>query len=500
MPEYAGWVEPKKQNVDWVLAGKELTSAVDAVETARSNRREANLKLLKDGENIIDSMEVPKTKTVADVAAQGANSGRNYMLEQHKLLKERKISASEYKERVNNTTASMTSFANTIKNYDQRIIAGMERQKPGEDGTPAPASSFEMWMNGEYAKQKNLNGKGLYIDPSSGRMLFGDMNPDGTPVDFSNMQDIKTMENVENMVDNRTNVSATVDGLVEGLGGWKTFEELSRGATSTVEDDRLNPEYQRFKANATAVLVSEDNPRGVLGVLLDNSNLPYKMYRTSTEKASLMADAIKIEEKVLGRPMTEEEKDKFLGDNNKYLVKITKDGNGIDQPVVTEEMIKDAEEVVGNYIESKIGREESGTAKRAPILRSGGGSGGDDDTPRFDTYEALFNAFELSGSNPAEAEELLNSLTPGRFSFEFGKKGLNVYALKWNEKEQDYVKTRVITGAKSGEQVAPVIWGNSATVGVDKSIESYNTEKSLFWQYRKQNNSTPSNKPPKKFN
>lgn len=480
MPEYGGYVVPEKQNVDWVLAGKELTSAVDAVETARAGRREANLKLLKDGESFIDSMEVPKTKTVADVAAQGANSGRNYMLEQHKLLKERKITPSEYKERLNNTTASMSSFANTVKNYDQRILAGMERQKPGEDGTPAPASSFEMWMNGEYAKQKNLNGKGLYIDPSSGRMLFGDVNADGTPVDFSTMQDIKTMENVENMVDNRTNVSATVDGLVEGIGGWKTFEELSRGATSTVEDARLNPEYQRFKANATAVLVSEDNPRGVLGVLLDNSNLPYKMYRTPSEKASLMADALKIEEKVLGRPMTQEEKDNFMKDGEKYLVKITKDGNGIDQPVVTDEMIKDAEEVVGNYIESKIGHEEGGSAKRAPIMRSGGGSGSEK-PDSYATYQVVKEAFDMSGNNRIEAQEMLNALTPGRFEFKWGPSGLDVYELRWNNDRQENTKIKVITGAKSGEQIAPVIWGNSASTGADISIEEYKKEKALYF-------------------
>lgn len=399
MPEYAGRVQ--SQGVDWYGALSKTGQKYDEAIKAREARRAEADKMMTDIQSKVDSRESLANQTLDQMIGRGADEIRNYINQANKDLKSGAIKPSEYKEIMNNINANWDALAYSAKTYDQRVMAAVERQQPGENGAPPAASGFEMYSTKQAIDLKNAADKKIVTGPNGEIYMASTTNPDQS-------YRLRDLANLDNIVDNRVDVSGAVSEVVSK---WDpvTIQSLSGfGGTKTIEDVRQNPAYKSAKYDLVNSIIDRNNPRGVVSVLVDNSDMDYNFYSTPQEMNTLIDEAIRKKESIDG-PMSNEQKTEFaknFADNN--LIRVERDANGVLQPVVTDELIKAAEKVVEDQIEIQLGFSKTAEAGWKP--ESGGGASGasggsgDDDQAMIAGYKASLEAFGIDTEKVKEGK------------------------------------------------------------------------------------------------
>lgn len=397
--EYSGY--KPRTFIDWAAVGSKLAGSVKAVQDYKRGVIEANDKLRDDAKRYI-SETAPETqsKSMNEMILGGADQSRSMILEWDKKLKAGEITPTEYRNRINNVQESWRSFADSAKSFDQRVTSAMERQKYGEDGTPPPASGFEMELTKNFIEAGDPEKKLLTIGDDGNMYIAPVEEPD-------KYQNVRALSNIDNIVDNRVDVPGSVQAVVKNWEKFNVQELLKRGSIQSIEDVRQNPAFKEAKYDLIESIVDEQNPRGVLSVLLDNSEAGYKLYRTDDEKNTMIADALKKEEAINGPFKSQEDAMLFA---QKYademLIQYTRTASGNFEPVLSEEHFKAAKDIVGNQIEMQLGMKKEVTAGWKPESSSGGGSGSGsgDGYNSYATYAMIRHAVDtgdMSGLNAA---------------------------------------------------------------------------------------------------
>ena len=341
MPEYAGY--QSRKTIDWSSIGKEIGGAVDQGLKAREERKAADQKLFTDASKNLGSWEGTQNKSFNTVVLGGLDEARNKALQWNKDLKSGAISRNEYQRRMSNLNESFDSLSTATKNFDQYVTSINDRQQKGL------SSSFEMFSALINSDLQNVGQKTLNIGDEGDFFMVSDT--DGT------VQNVRNYTNMNNIVDNKIDVAGTVDGIVSKWDPVILQELKAGGVVVSSEDPRLNdPAYKAAKENLIGSVVDPKNPRGVVSVLLDNSNLEYEMYYTKDQRNDLINKAIAKEESIKGKTMSADEQRAFAEKYDKEnLIQVIQDNDGNYQPVINDKMIEDARNVVGDQIEIQLG-------------------------------------------------------------------------------------------------------------------------------------------------
>lgn len=476
MAEYYGYKSRQGNALDFTGMGSELAGAFESVKTQRDTRRAANEKLKTDTQSLIDSYQPVANKTVNDLVYNGASTGRDKLLEWNRALKAGELSPRDYRERVNSLNDSWKVLAFSAKTLDERLLAALERQNPGEDGSPAPASGFEMFMTADFAKNKNVNNKTIHIG-DDGRVFLAALDGQGK-LDPNNIQDIKTMANIDNLVDNRIDVNTAVKEGVSNWGEVQTWRDLGYGATSTETDARQNPAFKAAKFDLIESIVSEDNPRSVVSVLIDNSDSGYRLYKSEEEKEKAINEALKKARTIKGSDLSESEFNQTVSEAEDKLIQVTQGPNGSYEPVLTDKMINDAKKVVEDQIEMQLGFSKEGTPKyKPPVERSSGGgsddSSGDDERNKLIAgYKASLRAFgfdpESVKGNPDDSKSW------ARVENDFG--GLRG-GFMYTKTPEGYINVmdpsgkKILFTAKNPKQLSQYIYGGNNAASAQMNWE-----------------------------
>jgi hypothetical protein len=340
MPEYAGY--QKRETIDWSSIGKEIGGAVDQGLKAREERKAADQKLFTDASKNLSSWEGTQDKSFNTVVLGGLDQARNKALQWNKDLKSGAISRNEYQRRMSNLNESFDSLTTATKNFDQYVTSINDRQQKGL------SSSFEMFSALINSDLQNVGQKSLDIGDEGDFFMVSDI--DGT------VQNVRNYTNMNNIVDNKIDVVGTVDSTVAKWDPIVLQQLKAGGATVLTEDPRLNNAYKTAKENLIGSIVDPKNARGVVSVLLDNSDLEYQMYYTKDQRNDLINKAISIQESKNGKTMSYEEQKAFAEKYDKEnLIQVVQDNSGNYQPVINDKMIEDAKKVVGDQIEAQLG-------------------------------------------------------------------------------------------------------------------------------------------------
>lgn len=305
--EYAGY--NPVPSVNWAKAMTDIATGIQNVQDEREAKRQELDKQAEDTISSINEYSSSKAPTFNDFIMTGANSTREYIMEQNRLLKTGQIKPSEYTRRVSNTKDGWGRLAAVAKDFDARYEETVSRMESGE------ASAMEAYMNEYAADLMNLKGKSITQDPLNGRVFVAKYDNDGNK---TGLYDVQTLNAGLNQRQNKVNVISEVDNAVKGLGevafvdprtGKYTLSPMIRGS------------YQsKIKPNIAKAILSDK--RKVASVLADN---------------------------VQGYSFTMDNNDK---DPNKIL--LVADENGIMQPQLKPEQEKVAKEYVENMIDSRV--------------------------------------------------------------------------------------------------------------------------------------------------
>lgn len=447
MPEYAGY--RPIESVDWLSLAKGVKADIDQGLKAREERKAADEKLVTDVTSKLKEWESTQNKSFNEVVFNGLDKARNQALEWNKQLRSGQISRSEYQQKINNLSDSFDAFATTTKNFDEYVVGINKRQSEGL------SSSFEMFSADLNSRLMNIGTKDMNIG-DSGDFFVTDI------VDGS-VQNVRNYTNMNNIVDNKVDVAKAVDGVVSKWDDVTLQQLKAGGATVLTQDPRLNAAYQKTKADLVGALVDANNPRGIVSVLLDNSDLDYNLFYTADDAKKILAKAVQAKEMTDGKQMSQEERSAFEEKYyNENMIQVVQDNDGKYQPKLNDKMMADAKMVVENQIEQQLGFKKEEERGFAPSRGGGGGNGdGGGNKKGYELYETLADAWKLGDVSA------LNSYLKAKSSYKVtqGKKGSGTaYILNKVSKDEfgDETLTPVIS-TNSLEDMIPYYFGTGAS-------------------------------------
>jgi hypothetical protein len=354
MPEYYGYVAPDQVNL-----GKSIANVAEmfiAAEDKRKAKREGEQKSLDEARKKISEIEQTSNPSINSLVNNGVDGARNYIVNLEKMRKSGKITGADFNRAMTNINESWDNFAFSTKNMNERLAENMTRAESGE------ASAVEMKRAQIQSDILNTKDKSIIVGEDGNMYMIDKNNPD-------KHISLRSLGNLDNMVHNKMDIDAIVNDAVTKFGDF-TIES----GTSTESGARTQGElYNATKVDIINSIVNKKNPAAVVSLLMDNMGADYDQYYNNTEKNELLDEAVARQEKISGYPMDEEQKKAFKEDYLKNkMIEYRIDENGVYQPVVTEQMIKEAENFIDRKIEMQVGRTKTEDEDRA--ARGGGPS------------------------------------------------------------------------------------------------------------------------------
>jgi len=353
MPEYYGYVAPDQVNL-----GKSIANVAEmfiAAEDKRKAKREGEQKSLDEARKKISEIEQTSNPSINSLVNNGVDGARNYIVNLEKMRKSGKITGAEFNRAMTNINESWDNFAFSTKNMNERLAEHMARAESGE------ASPVEMKRAQIQSDILNTKDKSIIVGEDGNMYMIDKNNPD-KPIS------LRSLGNLDNIVHNNIDIDAIVNDAVTKFGDF-TIES----GTSTESGARTQGElYNATKVDIINSIVNKKNPAAIVSLLMHNMGADYDQYYNNTEKNELLDEAVARQEKISGYPMDEEQKKAFKEDYLKNkMIEYRIDENGVYQPVVTDQMIKEAENFIDRKIEMQVGRTKTEDEDR--VARGGGG-------------------------------------------------------------------------------------------------------------------------------
>ena len=412
--------------LDWGKLTSGLVKTVQGIGAEREAERLALDKLQSDNSKILQNAELGKSQNFNQLILSGSNDGRDAMMQWNRQLKAGEISPVEYRNRINNLMDSWSTFANTAKTYDQQMQEALKRQNADENGF-IPGSGLELELNERMSQLGDLRDKKTQVDLNNGNFVIGQLDQNGL-FDPTSIRDTRSLANPGNITDNRVNLSKIVD---EGTKGWEEWT-IESGAT-TITDALQNPAIQRARLNLADGILS--NPRAMASVLKDNTDGDYDFYANEKELNSKLQDRIAKENelnKQLGKPaLSGDALNKFIESQQNKFILLSQDDQGVYQPNLTENQIKQAKQTALDAIDARLGRK----VEIDEPYRGGGGGGSKEEKNKKETKPTtlatkVFNAWRDNDANA------LSQASGGKLVFKYVKpSGVNIYDGDPNDKD-----------------------------------------------------------------
>ncbi len=255
MATYYGYQEredPSKSMIDWAGITKEITDGLYA-----ENKRREEEKFTLDQNYIKQLNELNNYSQGLNPSVNQAMLGyvqnyRDYLLQNHKLMKQGIISVNDSKLAKQGAQDSFNNLNNVVKGVNGKLE---ELQKAGGQLNDDQMKDLAALM--EFKDQQ------LLIDPKSGMASLARRNEDGT-VDKNSIVPVGAAYQMFTPYEQKS-VNDMVQGQIKGLGQWTT----AASAYESISDLRDNPEYKDWEDNTINVMMSDPRTTASLGASLD---------------------------------------------------------------------------------------------------------------------------------------------------------------------------------------------------------------------------------------
>lgn len=472
--------------VDWSKISSGLGEAVTDWDKSIKAKRAEDENAFRETNKMLAETESTKSQSLNEFILAGADNGRQKITNWYNDLKAGNINRSEYQRRRMNLTDNWNQLASVTKDLDQRIQQSLERQQVGPEGQLPQASQIELEMQAYFGSMANLVNKKLDID-DEGHVLLATMGPDGKPIELNN---IKYMNNPLNINYSRVDVPSMVKAEVDNWGKW---------SIGRISDQRNNPQFPKMKAQLVETITA--TPRSASSVLVDYTDDDYTVYFSEQDKQAKFNQLKKLNEQIGGGLTDQQIEDR--------LIQMKQDPNGDYQPVLTDNQLRTAKDIVAREIEMQVGRDVA----PAPMYSGGGGSSsssgsGEDPNQLIAGYKASLKAF---GFDPEKVKANPKDYTTwGSGNVDFGglttdfkyyynpkSKAVEVYsassptAITGDKKNPE---NNLLFIAKNPKDLAQYIYMRS---DASKNSMLWEDARKMFLGSRSSGNSTPKSSSPK---
>ena len=348
---YFGYVPPDN-TLDWAKLTGGLVDTITGISEERQKQREELDKININNQRIVSTVDSYSDQTLNGFVQSAAVDARSIIGEWSRQLKNREITAAEYKSRNNNLMTNWAAVGTTAKTFNAKIQEALKRGELDENGNVI-ASGEELWKIGKLAEFGDLKNKKVFIDPQTGNLMTGVLDPATGQVDPSTLVTGVAMNNIENIQSNKVNLNQLVQNKVKNWGDFTKEEGLT-----TISGKGLNPQLAKAKASLIGAIMN--NPSSIASVLDDNTDYEIGYYSGNSERNALINNMLKLENETRRDmdqdPMTDEESKKYIDENSWMMIQMARDGNGVMRPVLTTEQIEKARETIMDEIDTQLGQ------------------------------------------------------------------------------------------------------------------------------------------------
>lgn len=408
--EYAGFVPT--QPINWAELAGDLAGKVYNIGTERQKKREELDKIAADNQKVLAEFEPGKNQSLRELTLRGADQGRVLIKQWNDQLKSGLISATDYKNKMNNLMESWGVFAKSAKSYDERYLEVMSRQQPGEDGKVA-ASAYEVdVLTREFGDMSDLSNKTTHFD-NEGRVYMATTDKNTGQI-VGDIYDVRTMAYPNNIFANRVYVDDQVNDVVKNWDTKTLFEKAAKGGELTIESAKNQDSYKIMVERVANTIAPDNNPRAQVSILIDNGVIQNPIYyKDDKEYDAVKQQAINklIEEKKnAGIEKTEPTKEE-LATIELSIIKNQQGPDGIINPVLTKQQRDEARERVKQSVDIQLSEK---IQKDMPNIVSGGGTPTTkDNSSDIAGYKSTLRAFGIDENAIKQGE----TKSTGKYDF-----------------------------------------------------------------------------------
>lgn len=453
--EYAGFIPT--QPINWADLTEDLAGKVYQIGEERQKKREELDKIAADNQKILNSWEPGKNQTLNQLVLRGADQGRTLIKQWNDQLKAGQISATDYKNRMNNVSEYWGILANSAKTYDARYLEIVKRQQEGV------ASEFEIEMYNMFGNMSNLSDMTTQFD-DEGRVYMAKTDPRTGKI-IGDLYDVRTMNIPDNIYANKVKVNEQVTGLIKDWEPKTIFKDLGRGGELNIESVKKQDSYKVMVERVVNTVAPDSNPRAQISVLVDNGVIPAPdYYRTPEEYTTKKEQAIQREIQIKQQAgvkdvnLTKDE----LAEIELSLVQVTQDRGGLIIPILNEQQRNAAKDRARGEVDIQLAEKISGS----PQQRWTTGGGGDGGNPKEVDATLRDILVEAWSGGPGSINTLNANLRDKGFEFKpGGRNPQGQFTMKLVSRRPDAAGNEVVIVPASANlnDFDPYFYGTGAT-------------------------------------
>lgn len=416
---YFGYVPPDN-TLDWAKLTGGLVDTITGISEERAKQKEELDQININNQRIVSTVDSYSDQTLNGFVQSAAVDARSIIGEWSRQLKNREITAAEYKSRNNNLMTNWAAVGTTAKTFNAKIQEALKRGELDENGNVI-ASGEELWKIGKLAEFGDLKNKKVFIDPQTGNLMTGVLDPATGQVDPSTLVTGVAMNNIENIQSNKVNLNQLVQNKVKNWGDFTKEEGLT-----TISGKGLNPQLAKAKASLIGAIMN--NPSSIASVLDDNTDYEIGYYSGNSERNGLINNMIKLENETRRDmdqdPMTDEESKKYIDENSWMMIQMARDGNGVMRPVLTTEQTEKAREVIMDEIDIQLGQK---ITQDEPVKPSTPPAGDKPTDAQINAQTKGAEIKQIMSGKFSEIPEKLKDASGGQYYFKWENNSWSVY-------------------------------------------------------------------------
>jgi len=331
-----------KSMIDWSGLTKTISDGLIAESTRRSELKNEIEKDQAEQLRKVSEFEQGQDPKVNAWAMQQAQQARDFLLQQHKLMKGGFMSVDNTKIIKQNVTDGWADFNSALATYNENFKRISELEGKGNE-----AILKEM---GDFANIKNRR---LYYDPNTGSPYFADVDQETGEIIKGTLKPVKAFNNVQAQSFETIDVEATTAELSKGFAEYK----VAFSPTSDITNVRNNQAYKQQLENVLEASLNSDQK--IASVLMDHLNMGYTKDPNAPKKEISYEYVEKYDS--LGRPVMGTKKVSVGDVQMEYK-------NGVLVPSLTEEQRQLAKDAFVTSLENKLAFESAKQYVAPPSL------------------------------------------------------------------------------------------------------------------------------------
>lgn len=397
-------------SIDWAKQMNGLSGTIAGIGERREKEKEYLDQLKTDNIKTIQNSDAFASQNFGQMMLASSQEGVGTIKAWNDALKRGELDPKQYKQNMNNLMESWGTLGNSIKSFDAK---NAELQKRLQDGTASKASIEAAQY---FARMGDIKNMKVFIDPATGTVSTGRLDPQTGQVIPDTIESAKTMADPSNAVFDKVELDKAVSEITKL---WKPY--VNEQGVRTLTDLTKRPGFANKMADVVGSLTSND--RMTMSILQDNTDEGYTTYYTSQDRNEILMGMVQKENEARRYQdlpeLSGEDFDAFMQESEKKLIPMQKDASGVYQPIISDEQRDRAKKTIESTIEMQL---EFKSLEDEPTKPAAAKESAKEDKPEY--YKI---ATDVRNAWTSGDVSKLNSLSGGKYLFE--KKGDNTYLI-----------------------------------------------------------------------